>query len=109
MIDSSTQCLKGDSQMGKITSISLESNDSRTLMVSITEDGDLRMSGKEELDSRDIGDADGRYAGDIEYSRTIAAEYKDTILLYLIEERFESETEFRIWLQKKGIPGKLRN
>ena len=95
--------------MDKITSISLESNDSRNLVASITENGDLRMSGKEELDSRDIGDGDSRYAGDIEYSRTIDGEYKDTILLYLIEECFESEAEFRVWLKEKGIPGKLSN
>ncbi|MDT8392018.1 MAG: hypothetical protein RRC34_16070 [Lentisphaeria bacterium] len=95
--------------MGKLTSISLAGNDTRGLVVSITENGDLRMSGKEELDSRDIGDADSRYAGDLEYSLIVDAEFKDTMLLQLIEERFESEAEFRDWLRKKCVPGKLRN
>lgn len=95
--------------MGKIKSISLESNDARNLLASITGNGDLQMCGKEELDSRDIGDGDSRYAGDIEYCLTIGAEYKDTVLLYLVKECFESEAEFRTWLKKKEIPAKLSN
>lgn len=41
---------------------------------------------------------------DYEYSLTVKAEYKDTVLLNLIKERFEHDSQFRTWLDKKGIP-----
>ena len=41
---------------------------------------------------------------DYEYWLKIAEKYKDTLLLWLIKERFSSESEFRRWLEEKRIP-----
>lgn len=42
--------------------------------------------------------------GDFEYWLTIPAEFKDTVLLHLIKERFTSAHDMRAWLEQKGIP-----
>ena len=44
---------------------------------------------------------------DYEYSLTVKAEYKDTILLNLIKERFKHDAEFRSWLDEKQIPSEF--
>lgn len=44
---------------------------------------------------------------DYEYSLTVKAEYKDTILLNLIKERFRHDAEFRSWLDEKRIPSEF--
>lgn len=41
---------------------------------------------------------------DYEYSLTVKAEYKDTILLNLIKEKFANDSQFRTWLDEKRIP-----
>ena len=95
--------------MSKINAISIESNASRDLVARITETGDLQLTGHETLESQDIGAGEAQYAGDIEYTLTVSADYRDTVLLHLIEERFESENEFGSWLQSKSIPSTIRN
>ncbi len=70
------------------------------LVAHINEQGDLILEGwdrgewvKEKLDDWDY-----------EYWLKIPREWKDTILLYLIQERFQNDSNFREWLQEKNIP-----
>jgi hypothetical protein len=41
---------------------------------------------------------------DYEYWLKISREWKDTILLHLIRERFENDSRFMEWLKEKNIP-----
>jgi hypothetical protein len=70
------------------------------LIARIDETGDLI------LDGYDSGEMVEEVWGsdDYEYSLTVKAEYKDTILLNLIKENFKHDSEFRTWLDSKGIP-----
>lgn len=95
--------------MSKINAVSIESNASRNLVARVTKAGALELAGHETLESQDLGESESHYAGDINYTLTVAAEYRDTVLLRLIEERFESESEFASWLQAKGIPSRIEN
>jgi hypothetical protein len=95
--------------MEPISTVSIESNASRYLVARVNDSGELQLAGHETLESQDIGDGETRYAGDIDYTLTVAAAYRDTVLLRLLEEHFESESEFAAWLQKKGIPSHIRN
>jgi hypothetical protein len=73
----------------------------RVLLIALTdENGDLI------LDGYDRGELVEEVWGsdDYEYSLVVKAEYKDTILLNLIKERFKHDSEFRAWLDEKGIP-----
>lgn len=45
--------------------------------------------------------------GDYEYWLTVPAEWKDTVLLHLIGERFEDDVKFKEWLNEKGIPNEF--
>ena len=70
----------------------------------ITDEGHLQLEGQ------DVGETPKKFWGDsdYEYWLTIDKEYKDTVLLWLIKERFDSDfrndSDFRDWLKKKGIP-----
>ena len=44
-----------------------------------------------------------------EYWRIVPIDYKDTVLLWFIKERFSSDLEFREWLDEKGIPNEFAN
>lgn len=70
------------------------------LEAKISENGDLVLEGQDlgRLVQETWGDED------YEYWLTVAGEYKDTVLLYLLKERFESETAFREWLKEREIP-----
>ncbi len=41
---------------------------------------------------------------DYEYWLKVSSEYRNTVLLRLLQERFAGETEFKEWLQAQGIP-----
>lgn len=76
-----------------------------TLDAVINEGGDLVLEGF------DIGpwveDVGSKFVGcdiDYEYWRTVKAEHKDELLLKLISDRFDSDTEFTAWLDTQGIP-----
>jgi hypothetical protein len=77
--------------------------DSRYLDAKIDNDGNLVLEGY------DIGDSVEEFWGDsdYEYWLTVSQEYKDTVLLLLIQERFESSSEFKMWLESKEIPHKF--
>lgn len=73
------------------------------LSAKIDESGDLILEGydsgsfvKERFDDYDY-----------EYSLKVKSEYKDTILLLLVKERFANDSEFRQWLAEKGIPSEF--
>ena len=70
----------------------------------INDNGDLAIEGY------DIGEAPKKFWGDIdyEYGRVIKKKYKGKILRLLIEQRFGSDSDFKEWLDEKGIPGKSR-
>jgi len=76
--------------------------DSRTVVAIIKKNGDLMLEGY------DIGEAPKKFWGDsdYEYWRTVKKEYKDTILQWLIKERFDTDPAFKDWLDEKGIPRK---
>lgn len=77
-----------------------DEKNSRTLKVSISENGELVLAGY------DVGDVVRELWGhdDYEYQVTVPAEYKDYALLLLIKERFETSSAFTEWLQKNDIP-----
>jgi hypothetical protein len=67
----------------------------------IEENGDLAVEGY------DIGKAPLDFWGDsdYEYGRTIKKKYKKKMLRLLIEQQFNSDSDFQRWLDEKGIPG----
>lgn len=73
------------------------------LVAKIDDDGDLVLEGY------DIGKAVAEHWGDsdYEYWLRVASDDKDTVLLWLIKERFTASSEFRQWLDDKGIPNKF--
>ena len=75
------------------------------LVARIEEDGGLVFEGY------DIGPVVEEHWGDsdYEYWLRIDKDYKDTILLWLIKERFGTDSEFREWLNGKGIPSEFES
>jgi hypothetical protein len=75
------------------------------LTASIDEKGDLVLEGY------DIGKFVEDHWGDsdYEYWLRIDKDYKDTILLWLIKERFLSDSDFRKWLDEKGVPSDFQS
>jgi len=63
------------------------------------------------LEGYDIGKSVKEFWGDsdYEYWLRVASDYKDTVLLWLIKERFTTSSEFRQWLDDKGIPNKFES
>jgi hypothetical protein len=66
----------------------------------IGDDGDLVLTGHEPDDLPKAAFGATEYAS----RRTIAAEWKDTLLLLLLRERFKSDAMFQQWLERNGIP-----
>jgi hypothetical protein len=88
-------------KINKITLIESKSEGlSVHLAARIAENGDLILEGY------DIGQfVEDRFGkSDYEFSLKIQAEYKDTILLKLIGEKFANDAEFKAWLDEKQIP-----
>lgn len=75
------------------------------LVARIDEAGNLVLEGY------DIGKTVEEFFGDsdYEYWLRVARDYKDTVLLWLIKERFTTSSEFRQWLDGKGIPNKFES
>ena len=95
--------------MSQMNEIEVARSSSRVLTARVSGSGDFTFSGHEVMESQDIGDPSGRYAGDLDYERTVAAEFKDAMLLWLVKERFGTDTEFDDWLDAKGIPSEFQN
>jgi hypothetical protein len=61
------------------------------------------------LEGYDIGKYVKEHWGDsdYEYWLRVARDDKDTLLLWLIKERFTTSSQFKQWLDDKGIPNKF--
>ena len=70
------------------------------LKAQINAQGDLVFAGY------DSGPQVERYLGDwdFEYWVTVPAAYKDTLLLHLLRDRFQSVHEVRAWLDSLSVP-----
>ena len=77
--------------------------DYSSLVAMINDSGDLVLEGYDE------GEFPKSFWGDedYEYWLYIKGEFKDTVLLWLIKERFKNDSEFREWLNEKGIPSEF--
>jgi hypothetical protein len=88
----------------KITSVVLidekTGSDSRQLVAKIESDGRLMLEGY------DLGPEVEKYWGDsdYEYWLTVAADYKDSLLLRLLQDRFSTSSAFMDWLKSQEIP-----
>lgn len=73
------------------------------LVARIDEQGNLALEGVDrgEWVTEQTGD------WDYEYWLKVTREWKDTVLLHLLRERFENDSEFRKWLDDKGIPSEF--
>ncbi|MCA8982028.1 MAG: hypothetical protein H6831_03035 [Planctomycetes bacterium] len=80
-----------------------EKGDRRSLAV------ELRSSGELVMDGCDSGPLAEKFFGDwdYEYWRTVPADRVGEIALRLIAERFGSDTSFRAWLDRHGIPSRF--
>jgi hypothetical protein len=78
-------------------------NEIHSLIAEIKDNGDLVLSGY------DSGQSVKKFFGDFdhEYWLTVKAENISSVLLYLIKDRFKSDTEFREWLDEKNIEFKF--
>ena len=74
--------------------------DKRYLDAMIDDEGNLVLEGY------DIGESVKEYWGDsdYEYWLKIRKEWKDTVLLMLIKERFGRSSDLQTWLEEKEIP-----
>lgn len=79
--------------------------DSRYLDALIDDEGTLVLEGY------DIGDSVEEHWGDsdYEYWLKVSQEWKDTVLLLLIKERFALSSDFKKWLEEKEIPHKFES
>ena len=90
--------------MEKLSEVVLHKTDTKDVFVevkcTIESSGDLKIS------SYTIGQIAQDYVShdDYEYEVIIDKEYKDTVLLLLIQDRFRSESELTTWLGLKDIP-----
>lgn len=67
--------------------------------VSVEDNGNLNVS------SFDFGpEVDKMWGHDYEYDITIEKEWKDSLLLLLIQEHFKTASEFKKWTDQKGVP-----
>jgi hypothetical protein len=74
-------------------------NEIHRLVAEIKENGDLVLSGY------DCGQSVKEFFGDFdhEYWLTVKAENLSSVILYLIKDRFKTDTEFRDWLNEKDV------
>lgn len=73
------------------------------LIARIDEQGNLVLEGWDRGDFVKAALDDSDY----EYWLKVPRAYKDTVLLWLIQERFANDSEFRAWLNAKAIPNEF--
>lgn len=72
---------------------------------SYIDSANIEENGALHLSSFDFGpEVDKMWGHDYEYDITIEKEWKDTILLFLIQEHFKTTSEFKKWCDEKSIP-----
>jgi hypothetical protein len=74
-------------------------------MARVDGSGDLRLEGRDRGER--VEAAWGHPAYD--YTRVVGARYRDTVLLWLLKERFESDGALGGWLDAKGIPSEVES
>ena len=76
---------------------------SSVLVAKLSDQGDLTLEG------HDLGLTTEEFwsDSDYEYFRTVQAADVPAVLLHLMKERFQSDSEFKQWLVAKGIESKL--
>jgi hypothetical protein len=74
-----------------------------SLEAKIDSDGQLVLDGAD--GGASVRDTCGDW--DYEYTETVSAEWKDTVLLHLLKERFERTSDFRQWCEARRIPRKF--
>ena len=69
----------------------------------------LKVSGDLVLEGQDLGAGVKSVFGDsdFEYWRTVKAEHVPQVLLHLLKDRFQTDFEFKRWLEEKGIPSEF--
>jgi len=70
------------------------------LTVKVTDAEDVVMEGVD--GGKRIEELTGDW--DYEYWVTVRAQWKDTLLLHLLKDRFADSTRFKAWLEQQGIP-----
>ncbi len=91
-----------DSRIKSITlRLDRTERDFSTLEAMIDDDGDLLLEGY------DLGEAPRKFWGDddYEYWWIIKKKHKNKILRLLAKEQFDTDSDFRNWLEEKCIPG----
>ena len=74
-----------------------------SLTAEINEEGDLLLTG---VDSGPfVKDYFGDY--DYEYWLTVKKEHLSTVLLHLIKECFNTDSEFKEWLNERAVPSEF--
>lgn len=84
-------------------------NESRTETDAVSLFAKIDEIGNLVLEGYDIGETPKNFWGkdEYEYWLTINKKYKDSILLLLIKDRFNSDTKFKQWLDERGIPSEF--
>jgi len=90
--------------------------ESRSEGLSVFLDAGINEQGNLELEGQDLGARVEAHWGDSDYEYWVVVpkDYKDTVLLWLLKERFDgaaaaptrfqNDSEFMEWLKAKGIP-----
>jgi hypothetical protein len=83
----------------KIYDYRTKENELHSLFAEINDDGDLVLTGY------DSGQSVKKFFGDYdhEYWLTVKSANVKSVLLHLIKDNFESDTDFREWLENKNI------
>lgn len=71
--------------------------------IRLLDNGDLLLEGQ------DINATAERFFGEreYEYQRKVEAKYLPAMLLWLLQERFASDTEFHAWLAQHNVPNQF--
>lgn len=70
---------------------------------------EINKQGQIVIEGHDIGGLIPKmlYRDDYEFSWSVPADWKDTVLLHLVKDRFAKESEFPVWCKERGIPTKF--
>ncbi len=69
-------------------------------------DAIIKENGELVLEGCDNGEMVREFWGDFDYEYwiTIKKDYKDTMLLHLLKEKFDNQESLKEWLKEKNIP-----
>ena len=98
-----------DTKENKLTRIDVSeerfADETRYFSLRIGQDGELLLEGQDFSRAAEETWGDREY----EYWTTVPSGYKDTVLLWLLKERFDSMDEVTSWLNEKGIPNSFKS